>query len=101
MRAVSRDWQTYSTEVGSAFIRMPTPEALELTRLTLLNMDPPKHTRCRALIAKGFTPKMIRMLTAKIHDRAAQLVEAWPNAAVRWSSWGRWPRSCRFRSSAT
>lgn len=75
VRAISRDWQTYSTEVGSAFIRTPpTPEALELTRLTLLNMDPPKHTRYRALIAKGFTPKMIRMLTDKIHARAVQLV---------------------------
>src|SRR5690242_8242100 len=42
VRAVSRDTATYSSEAMGTFIADPTPEALAVMRLTLLNMDPPK-----------------------------------------------------------
>ncbi|MCV7246487.1 cytochrome P450 [Mycobacterium mantenii] len=36
--------------------------------MRLVSMDPPEHTRLRALISKGFTPRM----TAKLEDQARQ-----------------------------
>ena len=35
-------------------------------RMMMLNMDPPMHTRYRRLVNKGFTPRMIRDLEAKV-----------------------------------
>ena len=75
VKAVSHDHHTYSTEVGSAFIATQDPQALEFTRLTLLNMDPPKHNRYRRLVSAGFTPRMIGKLRESIDDRARRIVD--------------------------
>jgi cytochrome P450 len=58
IRAVSRDWQTYSSELGgvtAANIGLP----IELSRAMFIGMDPPKHDRIKALFQAGFTPKRI------------------------------------------
>ncbi len=58
IHAVSRDWQTYSSELGgvtAANIGLP----IELTRAMFIGMDPPKHDRIKALFQAGFTPKRI------------------------------------------
>ncbi len=75
VKAISRDWETYSTELGSTFIRDFDETALELVRMTLLNMDPPKHTRYRKLVSAGFTPKTIRSLFDSIHAGAVEIVD--------------------------
>jgi cholest-4-en-3-one 26-monooxygenase len=55
---VSRDWQTYSSELGGVTAaRGPFP--LELARAMFIGMDPPKHDRLKALFQAGFTPKRI------------------------------------------
>jgi cholest-4-en-3-one 26-monooxygenase len=76
VKAVSRDTATYSSEAQGTFIADPTPEGLAVMRLTLLNMDPPKHNRYRRLVNRGFTPRMIRMLEANIDQRARSIVDA-------------------------
>jgi cholest-4-en-3-one 26-monooxygenase len=73
--AISRDAETWSTEVGSAFISDMDEEGLAQTRLTLLNMDPPKHTRYRMLVNRGFTPRMIGQLHDAIRERARLIVD--------------------------
>jgi cytochrome P450 len=58
VHTVSRDWRTYSSEVGgvtSTNIAFP----LELTRAMFIGMDPPQHDRVKALFQAGFTPKRI------------------------------------------
>jgi cytochrome P450 len=58
VHAVSRDWRTYSSELGGivvANIGLP----IELTRAMFIGMDPPKHDRIKALFQAGFTPKRI------------------------------------------
>jgi cholest-4-en-3-one 26-monooxygenase len=58
IRTVSRDWQTYSSELGgvtAANIGLP----IELSRAMFIGMDPPKHDRIKALFQAGFTPKRI------------------------------------------
>jgi cholest-4-en-3-one 26-monooxygenase len=46
------------------------------TRGTLmLDMDPPKHTRYRLLVNKGFTPRMIGLLEQALQARASLIVD--------------------------
>ena len=61
---VNRDTATFSSEVGGTMImsgQFPVgedPDALMDTRgVLMLDMDPPKHTRYRLLVNKGFTPR--------------------------------------------
>jgi cholest-4-en-3-one 26-monooxygenase len=58
IHAVSRDWQTYSSELGGV-TAVTDVFPLELTRAMFIGMDPPKHDRIKALFQKGFTPKRI------------------------------------------
>ncbi len=74
VKAISRDVDTFSTEVGSAFILDQDPMALEFHRMTLLQMDPPKHNRYRRLVSAGFTPRMIGLLTDAVRERAKRIV---------------------------
>jgi cholest-4-en-3-one 26-monooxygenase len=73
--AVSRDTDTYSSELGGTFIDTQTDEALAKLRLSILNMDPPKHHRYRRLVSKGFTPRMIGQLQDAIQWRAKRIVD--------------------------
>jgi cholest-4-en-3-one 26-monooxygenase len=75
VRAASHDCDTFSSELGGTFIPSADEEALVQLRLTILNMDPPKHNRYRKLVSKGFTPRMIRMLIEEIERRAAVVID--------------------------
>jgi cytochrome P450 len=57
VHAVSRDFRTYSSELGGITAAGVIP--LELTRAMFIGMDPPKHDRIKALFQAGFTPKRI------------------------------------------
>ena len=74
--AVSRDWATYSSERRGALLREPPEEALATQRLMMLNMDPPRHSNLRALVNKGFTPRMIAVLTGPVRRVCNELVDA-------------------------
>jgi cytochrome P450 len=65
---VSRDWQTYSSELGGITAAGVFP--VELTRAMFIGMDPPKHDRVKALFQRGFTPKRI----ADHEERIRQIV---------------------------
>jgi cytochrome P450 len=58
IHAVSRDWQTYSSELGGITL-LSGVFPLELVRAMFIGMDPPKHDRIKALFQAGFTPKRI------------------------------------------
>src|SRR5919112_2077879 len=57
--AVSRDWATYSSELGGVTAISEAIFPIELSRAMFIGMDPPKHDRVKALFQKGFTPKRI------------------------------------------
>lgn len=42
----------------------------------MLNLDPPDHTRLRALVHKAFTPRMIENLRPRIQQIADELIDA-------------------------
>lgn len=75
VRAVSRDHTTFSAELGSTFLGDLDEQALEIVRMTILNMDPPKHSRYRRLVSAGFTPRMIGQLVDHINEMAEAIVE--------------------------
>ncbi|MGH2854277.1 MAG: cytochrome P450 [Solirubrobacteraceae bacterium] len=56
---VSRDWQTFSSEVGGFTALKNAILPLELQQAMFIGMDPPKHDRIKALFQRGFTPKRI------------------------------------------
>ena len=56
---VSRDWRTYSSELGGITAVTDSVMPLELIRAMFIGMDPPKHDRIKALFQGGFTPKRI------------------------------------------
>ncbi len=56
---VSRDWQTFSSELGGFAVLKNSILSLELQQAMFIGMDPPKHDRIKALFQRGFTPKRI------------------------------------------
>jgi cytochrome P450 len=56
---VSRDWQTFSSELGGITALTDSLLPLELTRAMFIGMDPPKHDRVKSLFQAGFTPRRI------------------------------------------
>ncbi|WP_433560316.1 cytochrome P450 [Nocardia sp. CA-151230] len=79
IKEISRNAELFSARSKGAVIRLPgeiTPEQIELTGALLLNMDPPKHTKIRRIISKGFGPRAIEGLRGALADRAAAIVHA-------------------------
>lgn len=58
VHTVSRDWQTYSSELGGV-VAIDEVFPIELARAMFIGMDPPKHDRLKALFQAGFTPRRI------------------------------------------
>ena len=59
IHAVSRDFETYSSERGGITLLTDAIMELDLQRAMFIAMDPPKHDRLKALFQRGFTPKRI------------------------------------------
>jgi cytochrome P450 len=77
VRQVLRSPRLFSSHLGATQIRDPaTPADLAYVRRMMLNMDPPEHSRLRALLAKAFTPRAVARLVDRIGHRAAALVDA-------------------------
>ncbi|NUR83402.1 MAG: cytochrome P450, partial [Nonomuraea sp.] len=45
---------------------------------SFLRMDPPDHTRLRALVSRAFTPRMVERLRPRVEAITASLIEALP-----------------------
>src|SRR3954462_6735876 len=56
---VSRDWETYSSELGGVTAISESIFLMELSRAMFIGMDPPKHDRVKQLFQRGFTPRRI------------------------------------------
>jgi cytochrome P450 len=58
VHTVSRDWKTFSSELGG-ITAVTEGFPLELMRAMFIGMDPPKHDRIKMLFQRGFTPRRI------------------------------------------
>ena len=71
---VSRDPGTFSSAVGHIQIYNIDDDALS-ARASMIDMDPPEHTRLRRLVNPGFIPRNIRNYVPVIKSRAATLLQ--------------------------
>ncbi|SFR04836.1 cholest-4-en-3-one 26-monooxygenase [Lentzea waywayandensis] len=77
VKEVSRNSELFSSRENTAIIRfkddMPR-DNIEMQRLLLLNMDPPTHTKQRAIVSRGFTPRAVNSLREALAERAERIV---------------------------
>ncbi len=73
---VSRDWQTFSSEVGGFTHPKNAVLSLEMQQAMFIGMDPPKHDRLKALFQRGFTPKRIAEHEDAIRAIAVDVLDA-------------------------
>ena len=71
--AVSKDHETYSSEAGGTSLQDLTPEEVEL-RKSMIDTDPPRHTRLRAIVNQGFTPKVVNAYEERIRGLAREIL---------------------------
>jgi hypothetical protein len=76
IRAVHRDVETFSSEIGGTSLEDLDPEQVT-ARKSMIDMDPPRHDELRGLIARRFTPRavgvwedQVRSVTREVLDTA-------------------------------
>jgi cholest-4-en-3-one 26-monooxygenase len=78
VKEVSRASELFSTSENTAIIRFNedmTRDRIEMQRLILLNIDPPHHTKLRAIVNRGFTPRAVHSLRDTLAGWAEQIVK--------------------------
>lgn len=73
--ALSRDYERFSVERGIMLFDQPELAPPEAPRM-MIEMDPPRHTRYRLLVNKGFTPRMVNRLEDHMRVVARRTVDA-------------------------
>jgi cholest-4-en-3-one 26-monooxygenase len=71
---VNRDWEAFSSAEHGISIPDIGPDG-EMVREMMLYMDPPRHTRYRLLVNKGFTPRMIGLLEEGLRTKSRMIVD--------------------------
>jgi cholest-4-en-3-one 26-monooxygenase len=72
---VSRHPELFSSARRLSLFNEVPEEHIVLQRLMMLNMDPPQHTRQRAFVNRGFTPRMISRLEKHIAEICHTLMD--------------------------
>lgn len=68
---VSRDAALFSSAAQGALMEPMQGGAESM----LINQDPPRHTRLRNLVARGFTPKQVKLMEQHIRAAAHRIVD--------------------------
>jgi cytochrome P450 len=67
------DWKTYSSSLGPSLEnRGEVPGEL----FSIIGMDPPRHTRFRNVVSRGFTPRRIAALESEVREIAGRYLDA-------------------------
>ena len=84
--AVLRDPETYSSQLGSNREQPSAAAQAEIARIgaqglarprTLLDNDPPSHTRYRRTVSRAFTPRRMAQLRPFVESVADSLIDSW------------------------
>lgn len=70
--------EVFSSNKGGTQIHTPPADDVQAQiqrDSIMLDMDPPKHTRYRLLVNKGFTPRMIGLLESYLENRTRVIVD--------------------------
>jgi cholest-4-en-3-one 26-monooxygenase len=77
VKEVSRQDKIFSSYENTAIIRFNENmerDMIDMQRVIMLNMDAPQHTRMRAIISRGFTPRAVSNLKDTLTARAHKIV---------------------------
>ena len=74
IRAVHRDVQTFSSEIGGTSLEDLDPEHVE-ARKSMIDMDPPRHDELRAIINKRFTPRAVQVWEDQVRRVANEVLD--------------------------
>ncbi|MCB0994999.1 MAG: cytochrome P450, partial [Acidimicrobiales bacterium] len=77
LREVNRTPEVFSSNHRGTQINEPEEGGIDAVARDslMLSMDPPKHTRYRKLVNRGFTPRMINMLDAYLENRSKMIID--------------------------
>jgi len=77
VQLVNRDAEGFSAEQGgmTLYESSTLDEGMDMRGKILVMIDPPKHTRYRLLVNKGFTPRMIGLIETHLAYRAELIVD--------------------------
>ena len=78
---VSRDTTTYSSAVGHIQIYDIDEDALD-ARASMIDMDPPVHTRLRRIVSSAFTPRHVQAYRELVRLRVATALDALEKSAA-------------------
>lgn len=59
VRTVTRDFKAFSSERRGIFLVDDIGVPLDVQRMQMISMDPPRHDRMKALVTKAFTPDRV------------------------------------------
>lgn len=76
---VSRDTTTYSSGAGHIQIYDIDDDALD-ARASMIDMDPPMHTRLRRLVSSAFTPRHVQTYRSSIRGRVQACLDSLESA---------------------
>jgi len=75
VHACSRNHRVFSSGRKGCFMFDSPPEDLERMQLMMVNMDPPRHTKLRAIVNKGFTPVRMRAIEHHVREVCKQIID--------------------------
>lgn len=76
--SISKNSKMFSTEKNGVIIRFApdmTRDQVEFQTAMLINQDPPRHTRHRQIVSRGFTPRAINALRETLTARADKIID--------------------------
>src|SRR3954471_2574869 len=74
IRAVHRNWETYSSEIGGSSLEDLEPQYVE-ARKSMIDMDPPRHDELRGLFARRFTPRAVRVWEDQVRKVTREVLD--------------------------
>jgi cytochrome P450 len=73
--AASKDYATFSSELGGTSLMDLTPEQVK-SRMSMLDSDPPKHRRLRNIVSKAFTVRVVNAYEDRIRANFREVLDS-------------------------